>query len=71
MKIKHTRTLKDGRVHVLIELGPTEAFPVQPVDENAFYQLGYPHDCEVLPGHIIKDAVRVYWDSIEQKWMEA
>ena len=28
MILKHTKVLKDGRLHVLLELGATEAFPV-------------------------------------------
>lgn len=71
MKIKYKRVLKDGRIHVLIELGPTEAFPVEALDDNAYYRLNYPHDDEILQGYQINNPKRVYWDTIAQKWSEA
>ena len=70
MKIKHTKVLKDGRLHVLLELGPNEALPVAPVNEDAYYQLNYPHD-EIVQGFCISDPKRVYWDTLAQKWEEA
>jgi hypothetical protein len=70
MKIKHTKTLKDGRRHVLIELGPTEAMPKPPLNEDAFYRLGYPCD-DIVQGHHIKSPTRVYWDPFDQAWREA
>lgn len=71
MKIKHKRVLKDGRIHVLIELGPTEATPVLPLIDDAYYRLNYPHDGEILRGHHISNPQRVYWDTYEQKWRDA
>ena len=70
MKIKHTRTLKDGRVQVLIELGPTEAMPVTPLNDDAFYLLNYPHE-DIVPGYVISNPTRVCWDSLSQEWIEA
>ena len=70
MIFKHTKVLKDGRLHVLIELGATEAFPVAPVKEDAFYQLNYPHD-EIVQGYHIINPKRVYWDTLAQKWEDA
>ena len=70
MNIKHTRVLKDGRLHVLIELGATEAFPVAPVKEDGYYQLNYPHD-EIVQGYHIINPKRVYWDTLAQKWEDA
>ena len=70
MKTLHTKVLKDGRVHVLIELGPTEPMPVPPVNDNAHYRLGHPVE-DVVPGHVINDARRVYWCPIGQDWVEA
>jgi hypothetical protein len=70
MKIKHERVLKDGRIQVLIELASTEAFPVAPLDDDAFYQLNYPHD-DIVQGFHINNPKRVYWDTLEQKWREA
>jgi hypothetical protein len=66
----HTRQLKNGNFHVLIELGPTEAFPVQPVNEDAHYKLGYPV-YDVVAGHVIRDASRVTWCSAQQEWVDA
>ena len=70
MKTIHTRTLKDGRVHVLIELAKNEAMPVAGVKDNVHYKLGYPIE-DVVAGHIIANARRVYWCSLEQKWIDA
>ncbi len=69
MKIKYERVLKDGRIHVLLELDQTEAFPVQPVNDEAFYRLGYPI-ADIVPGHVIAAAQRVHWCAIEQKWVD-
>jgi hypothetical protein len=70
MKIKHTKVLKDGRIHVLLELGATEAFPVPALHEDAFYKLNYPMDDTIIAGHILKDPQRIMWDSYSQKWMD-
>lgn len=40
------------------------------INEQGFYELGEPMD-EVLHGHILAQAHRVVWDSIEQKWIRA
>lgn len=70
MKVKHTKTLKDGRVHVLLELGPTEAMPVEPLCADAYYKLNYPMDDTIIAGHILNDPQRIVWDSYSQKWMD-
>lgn len=70
MKHLHTRVLKDGRVQVLIELGPTDPMPVPAVNDNAHYRLGYPV-ADVVPGHVISNARRVYWCPVAQDWVEA
>ena len=70
MKVKYEKVLKDGRIHVLIELAPTEACPVPPVDEDAFYRLNYPMDDTIIQGHILHDLQRIMWDSYSQKWIE-
>ena len=71
MKIKHEKVLKDGRIHVLIELGPTEAFPTEAIKDSAFYRLNYPMDDQIVEGFILNKPVRVHWDSYSQKWIEA
>lgn len=68
MKLLNSKVLKDGRVHVLIELGPTEGMPVPAIKDDAHYRLGYPIE-DVVEGHIISEARRVYWCSLEQKWV--
>jgi len=71
MKIKHRKMLKDGRMHVLIELAINELMPVEPVKEDAYYRLNYPHDEDIVKGHHIIDPTRVYWNTLAQKWEEA
>lgn len=70
MKVLHEKVLKDGRINVLIQLGPTEAMLVPPINEDAYYKLNYPHD-EIVQGHHINNPQRVYWDTLEQKWRDA
>ena len=70
MIVKHTKVLKDGRIHVLIELGATEAFPVEPLNDVGYYQLNYPHD-EIVQGFHINNPKRVYWDTLDQEWRDA
>ena len=71
MKIKHEKVLKDGRIHVLIELGPNEAFPMTALQDNSFYRLNYPMDDQIIEGYILKDPQRIHWDSYSQKWVDA
>ena len=70
MKVKHTKELKDGRRHVLIELAKGELIPVPPVDPDAFYRLNDPMD-DVVDGYLIKNPQRVCWDSLAQTWIAA
>ena len=70
MKIKHTKILKDGRIHVLLELGATEAFPVEAIKESAFYKLNYPMDDTIIAGYILSNPQRIVWDSYSQKWID-
>lgn len=70
MKVRHSRPLKDGRVLVLVELGATEAMPVPPLNDDAFYKLNYPHE-EIVQGFHINNPTRVYWDTLDQAWREA
>jgi len=70
VKVKHIKTLKDGRRHVLIELTEHEHMPVPSVDPDAFYRLNDPMD-DVVGGYLIKNPQRVCWDSLTQTWIEA
>jgi hypothetical protein len=67
MKIKHTKRLKNGKRHVLVELDENET--IHTFDEDSYYKLGYPFD-EVVRGNNLTEAVQVMWCVIEQKWVE-
>ena len=69
MKIKHERVLKDGRVQVLIELGPAEPFPQAAINPEHFYRLNAPMD-DVVGGYLIEKPQRVCWDSLTQEWID-
>lgn len=70
MKVLHTKHLKDGRRHVLVELAPTEQGGLLFVKNDSYYKLGYPVE-DIMASHVIADMQRVYWDSLEQKWIDA
>ena len=67
MKIKHSKQLKNGKRHVLVELDEGEE--IQAFDEDGYYKLGYPLD-EVVRGNNIIDSSRVMWCALEQQWVE-
>ena len=67
MKILNSKELKDGRVHVLVELARGEPMPAKTINPYGYYKLGHPMD-DVVAGHIIKEAVPVVWCSVEQEW---
>ncbi|CAB4241136.1 hypothetical protein UFOVP228_24 [uncultured Caudovirales phage] len=71
MKVLHTKTLKDGRRHVLMELSPHEKGHFAYIMPDAFYRLNEPMHEDIVIGHIIQNPQRVYWDSLEQKWIDA
>ena len=60
-------TLKRGR-RVTVELEPNEH--LLGVKDGAYYQLGGQVD-DIVAGHIIIDANRVYWCSVSQEWVIA
>lgn len=61
-------TLKNGLRRVTTDLAHGEMLiRLRP---DSFYRLAYPHD-EVLPTHVLDSLQRVYWCSIEQKWVDA
>ena len=70
MKLLHTKNLKDGRKHLLIELAVNERAPVPPINDGAFYQLSYPMDDTIIEGFILNNPQRVTWDSYSQKWID-
>jgi len=69
MKILHTKTLKSGKRHVLVEL-QHEDEKLMSVRPEKYYQLGGQVD-DVVQGHVIAEYVAVYWCSIGQRWEEA
>lgn len=69
MKILHTKTLKDGRRHVLVELSKDEPNPSPSLDPKGFYKLNYPLEDEVIAGHLLTDLTPVHWCSATQKWV--
>lgn len=66
MKIKHTRQLKNGNRHLLVELKPNEEINV--INEDLHYKLGYPIE-DVVIGHVLAQAVPVSWCSLSQEWL--
>jgi hypothetical protein len=67
MKIKHVKTLKNGKTHALVELDPGEH--VASYRENSYYKLGHPFE-EIVASHILDEAVPVTWCSVRQEWVE-
>lgn len=40
------------------------------IDPDAHYRLGEPMRDDIIAGHILADAVRVHWCSLEQEWKD-
>jgi hypothetical protein len=70
MKIKHTKVLKDGRQHMLIELQPGEHLSLLHVAPNSFFRLGYPLEDQIIESHHLTEFKRVAWDAYSQKWVD-
>jgi hypothetical protein len=58
-------TLKRHR-RVTVELVPGETLIA--INDRLHYQLGEPLD-DVLPGHMLSNAVPVYWCPVAQRWV--
>jgi hypothetical protein len=69
MKILHTKTLKNGKRHVLIELRNDDE-QLMSFRPEKYYKLGGQVD-DVVQGHVITESDAVYWCSIGQRWEEA
>lgn len=65
MKILHAKTLKSGKIHLLVEVSPNES--LMSIKEDEHYQLGGQVD-DIVRGHVITEALGVYWCSITQRW---
>jgi hypothetical protein len=67
MKERSVRVLKSGNTLVTVELEPGEK--LRCFSEDRFYSLGEPLMDEVLPGHMLSNAVPTVWCPVEQKWV--
>jgi len=65
MKVLHSKTLKNGKRHALVELDEGE--DIKSFNENRYYRLGGQLD-DVVGGHVITESEHVVWCSIEQRW---
>lgn len=68
MKITKDYTRKDGVRTVTVQLAAGEMLAA--FKEDSYYRLGGQLD-EVVGGYCIIEGKRVYWCSIEQKWVDA
>ena len=68
MKITKDYTRKDGVRTVTVQLAEGER--LMAFNEDSYYRLGGQLD-EVVGGYCIIEGKRVYWCSIEQKWVDA
>lgn len=66
MRVTKETVNRTGKRVVTVELAEGET--LLSVKQDDFYKLGYPVE-DVMAGYIIKDMERVYWDSLEQKWI--
>jgi hypothetical protein len=67
MKVLHSKTLKNGKIHLLIEVSPKES--LVSIHEEEHYRLGGQVE-DIVRGHVITEARGVYWCSITQNWEE-
>jgi hypothetical protein len=68
MKILHSKGLKNGKLHLLVEVSAHES--LISIDQHKHYQLGGQVD-DVVGGHVIAEMKPVYWCSVTQKWEDA
>jgi hypothetical protein len=66
MKTIMDRPTKSGaRRRVVVELEPGEKLLA--VRDDGYYTLGQPME-DVVPGHVISEALETHWCPAEQKW---
>ena len=68
MKVTKDYTRKDGVRTVTVQLAAGEK--LMAFKDDSYYRLGGQID-EVVGGYCIIQGKRVYWCSIEQKWVDA
>lgn len=79
MNILSDRKFRGGVRHVTVVLKPGETIAVRAADAkpprvintDRFYRLGEPMNEDVFSGHILAGMREVFWDSLEQKWLDA
>ena len=68
MKITKDYTRKDGVRTVTVQLAEGEK--LMALKDDSYYRLGGQLD-DVVGTHCLAEGCRVYWCSIEQKWVDA
>lgn len=66
MNVVSSKTLKNGKVRMVIDADSTEKLIA--LHDDRFYKLGYPVE-EVVQSHIIEDAQQVTWCPLGQEWV--
>lgn len=56
---------KDGEKVAVASKGET----LIAINPDLHYKLGEPMRDDVIAGHILADAIKVHWCSLEQKWL--
>lgn len=76
MKIIRSTPKANGVTRLVIELEAGESMrtcrqgqSLVLIDPDAHYSLGEPMREDIIAGHILADATRVHWCSIQQKWV--
>lgn len=67
MKILHSKSLKSGKLHLLVEVSPHES--LMSINQDEHYRLGGQVE-DIVRGHVIAEMKGVYWCSITQNWEE-
>jgi hypothetical protein len=86
MKIIKSTPRPNGKTRLIIELDDGEGIQLvkdsenvaicpahqKPIviDPDAHYSLGEPMREDIIAGHILAEAKRVHWCSIQQKWVD-
>lgn len=67
MKIVRQKPHASGKREVVVMLEPGEELVA--VRGGQYYRLGYPV-ADIVPEHVLVDAVPVSWCPVEQRWVE-
>lgn len=77
MKIFKSTPRPNGKVRMIVELEANEEIrsfkegqSLVLIDPDHYYKLGEPMRDEVFAGHILADAKRTHWCTLEQKWID-